>query len=219
MDQQTLKHIATQLRKPQGEAATQVGEKMNDGNRHINLRAIRRLEVKPGDNILEIGMGNGFFVSSIVSVAPNVRYTGCDYSPEMVQQATVRNQAAVASGQARFLAAEAGSLAFPEGVFDKIFTVNTFYFWENPAEVLAEVYRLLKPAGTLLIGLRPKATMQHYPFVSYGFRLYDAGDITPLLSAAGFGLVSTEEEREPDQEFNGRLQRVDGLLVVARKPG
>jgi protein-L-isoaspartate O-methyltransferase len=108
MDQQTLKHIAAQLRKPEGEGATRVGEKMNDGNRFINLRAIRRLEVKPGDNILEIGMGNGFFVESVLSVAPTVRYTGCDYSPEMVQQATGLNQAAVASGQARFLTAEAG---------------------------------------------------------------------------------------------------------------
>jgi hypothetical protein len=61
--------------------------------------------------------------------------------------------------------------------------------------------------------------MQHYPFVSYGFRLYDAGDVTHLLTAAGFGSIRTEEEQEPDQEINGQPVRVDSLVVVAHKPG
>lgn len=88
--------------------------------------------------------------------------------------------------------------------------------------------RLLKPAGTLtlLLGLRPKATMQHYPFVSYGFRLYDAAEVTALLAASGCRLaasgcreVRAVEEPEPEQEFNGQAQRVDSLIVVAQKPG
>ena len=219
MDQDTRRHIAAQLRKPAGENAGQVGEKMNEGNRLLNLRAIGRLAVQPGDNILEIGMGNGAFVPLLLSAGPSVRYVGCDYSPEMVQEATSRNQAAVANGQARFLVAEAGSLPFPAGQFDKILAVNTIYFWEHPEEILAQLHRLLKPAGTLLLGLRPKATMQHYPFVSYGFRLYDAAEVTALLAASGFREVHAVEEPEPDQEFNGRVQRVDSLIVVAQKPG
>ncbi len=219
MDPNTLKQIAAQLRKPEGEMAAQVGEKMNEGNRLLNLRTIGRLSVASGDHILEIGMGNGSFVPVILSVAPTVRYTGCDYSPEMVGQALARNQVAVENGRARFLVGDAGSLPFPESQFDKVLTVNTIYFWEQPEAVLAGLYRVLKPGGTLLIALRPKATMQHYPFVSYGFRLYDAGEVTRLLSAAGFRVVSTEEEQEPDQEIGGQPVRVDGLVVVAQKPG
>jgi hypothetical protein len=60
--------------------------------------------------------------------------------------------------------------------------------------------------------------MQHYPFVSYGFRLYDAAEVTALLAAASFRPVRAVEEPEPDQEFNGQAQRVDSLLVVAQKP-
>ncbi len=219
MDQDTRRYIAAQLRKPAGERAAQVGEKMNEGNRLLNLRAVSQLSVQPEDTLLEIGMGNGAFVPLLLAAGPAVRYVGCDYSPEMVQQATSRNQAAVANGQARFLVAEAGSLPFPEAQFDKILAVNTIYFWEHPEEILAGLHRLLKPAGTLVLGLRPKATMQHYPFVSYGFRLYDAAEVTALLAASGFRAVRAVEEPEPDQEFNGLFQRVDSLLVVARKPG
>lgn len=191
---------------------------MNEGNQLLNLRAIGQLAVQPGDSILEIGMGNGAFVPLLLSAGPSVRYVGCDYSPEMVEQATSRNQAAVANGQARFLVAEAGSLPFPAGQFDKILAVNTLYFWEHPEAILSQLHRLLKPAGTLLLGLRPKVTMQHYPFVSHGFRLYDAAEVTALLAASGFREVRAVEEPEPDQEFNGQAQRVDSLIVVAQKP-
>jgi hypothetical protein len=61
--------------------------------------------------------------------------------------------------------------------------------------------------------------MQHYPFVSHGFRLYDAAEVTALLAASGFPEVRSVEEPEPDQELDGQAQRVDSLIVVAQKPG
>lgn len=67
MDEETLKAIADQLRQPTGEYAIQVGEKMNEGNLHINLNTFEVLNLVAGDNILEIGMGNGFFVKNILS--------------------------------------------------------------------------------------------------------------------------------------------------------
>ena len=59
MDEEKLKTIAAQLRQPSGEYAIEVGKKMNEGNHDINLYTIKALNLKPGDNILEIGMGNG----------------------------------------------------------------------------------------------------------------------------------------------------------------
>ena len=43
MDEETLKAIAGQLRQPTGEYAIQVGEKMNEGNLHINLTLLKLL--------------------------------------------------------------------------------------------------------------------------------------------------------------------------------
>ena len=42
-------------------------------------------------------------------------------------------------------------LPFADNAFDKIITVESFYFWPDPAENLKEVYRVLKEQGTFLL--------------------------------------------------------------------
>ena len=73
------KTLAEQLRQPEGSLGIKVGENMNKGNRLMNLETIRQLEIAENDNILEIGMGNGYFVKDIITAATNVTYTGCDF--------------------------------------------------------------------------------------------------------------------------------------------
>lgn len=56
------------------------------------------------------------------------------------------------------------SLSFADDTFDKITTVESFYFWPAPQENLKEVRRVLKPGGTFVLvadtynkeGLDPK---------------------------------------------------------------
>ena len=43
------------------------------------------------------------------------------------------------------------ALPFADDGFDKIITVESFYFWPDPAENLKEVYRVLKEQGTFLL--------------------------------------------------------------------
>lgn len=102
MDEETLKEIAGQLRQPTGEYAIQVGEKMNEGNLHINLNTFEALNLAEDDNILEIGMGNGFFVKNILSAHNSIKYTGCDYSEIMIDEARKQNTNFIASGKAEF---------------------------------------------------------------------------------------------------------------------
>src|SRR5690349_11633365 len=86
------KTLACQLRHPEGELGIKVGENMNKGNRLMNVETIRQLQVADNDNILEIGMGNGFFVKDILGAAENVRYSGCDFSETMIKEASVLNK-------------------------------------------------------------------------------------------------------------------------------
>ena len=92
MDEQQLQSIAQQLRKPDGEQGVMVGSMMNEGNRIINEYVLEMLDVQQGEKVLEIGMGNGYFVKDIVSTASNIEYTGCDYSETMITESGEMNK-------------------------------------------------------------------------------------------------------------------------------
>lgn len=212
-----LKVIAGQLRQPTGEYAVQVGEKMNEGNLHINLNTFEALNLSSGDKILEIGMGNGFFVKNILSADSSIKYTGCDFSEIMVAEARRQNENFIASGQAQFYNADANELPFETSIFDKVFSINTLYFWDNPQIVLAEIWRVLKPKGQITISVRPKSIMEHYPFVKYGFKTFTRKDLTELISKNNFKVVDILEKDEPEIEINGELTKTATLLVTAKK--
>src|ERR1044072_8000254 len=128
------KTLAAQLRQPEGTLGIKIGENMNKGNRLMNLQSIRQLEISDHDNILEIGMGNGFFVRDIINAATNVSYTGCDFSETMIREAKELNVSI--AGNARFTLCNATQLPFKDGSFEKVFTVNTIYFWEDAKQIL-----------------------------------------------------------------------------------
>ncbi len=217
MEEEKLKAFAKQLRKPEGEYGREVGEKMNEGNRYINESTIRELSVGPGDSILEVGMGNGFFVKDILSVDASVRYAGCDFSADMIEESVRRNKNYIEEGRARFVEGNVESLPFEDGSFNKAFTINTLYFWENREKALSEFRRVLKPGGKLLIAIRPKANMEQIPFTQYGFSLFSKEDLSALLTANGFKVINTTEIEEPEKEVNGKKVVLDTLIVAAEK--
>ena len=181
MDEKLAKYIAQQLRKPNGEKAVEIGEKMNEGNQLINLNTINSFQVKNNDQILEIGMRNGFFVRDILSKNKSINYFGCDYSEIMVEDASLRNIRFIKMGRAEFYLADSKKLPFEKHMFDTIFTINTIYFWENPKAALFEISRVLKPGGKIIIAIRPKSEMIHYPMTKYGFKMYTRNDLIKLL--------------------------------------
>ena len=51
--------IARQLRKPFGAFAKTIGERMNESNRNLYKLVLQHLQLHAGDQVLEIGFGNG----------------------------------------------------------------------------------------------------------------------------------------------------------------
>lgn len=217
MDKETLQAIANQLRQPNGEHAIEVGEKMNEGNLQINLNTIEALQLSANDNVLEIGMGNGFFVKNILSKDKNINYSGCDFSSVMVDEASLINKEYIKAGHAQFYFASADHLPFQMETFNKVFSVNTLYFWENPERVLSEISRVLRPKGQVFISIRPKSIMRLYPFVKFGFQMYSKEDLRDLLTQNGFKVVSIIEKEEPDQKIGDVEMKVSTLIVCGEK--
>lgn len=215
MDEQQLQSIAQQLRKPEGEQGIMVGSMMNEGNRMINEYVLETLNAQQGEKILEVGMGNGYFVKEVVSAASNIEYAGCDYSETMIAEANEMNKDLVEACKARFHHVKAENLPFPDDSFDKAFCVNVIYFWEQPAKELAEIHRVLKPGGKFVVGIRPKHAMLKMPFTKYGFTMYSKEELVALLERHGFKTTNILEKQEPPQEVNGMMVYPESLVVEA----
>ncbi|HCS21860.1 MAG TPA: class I SAM-dependent methyltransferase [Bacteroidetes bacterium] len=215
MTEEQYQSLAAQLRQPHGEFGLQVGNNMNVGNVHINKNTIGLLELSVNDEVLEIGMGNGFFVKDLFVVEPSVRYTGLDFSPLMIEEASRNNAELIQEGKVNFRLGAADAIPFDDSTFTKIFTINTLYFWDNPERILAELRRVLKKEGELFISIRPKEVMQHYPFVKYGFAMYTKEEVGALLEKNGFQVIAAIETDEPEQQIGEIKIQVKSLIIQA----
>src|SRR4051794_20519914 len=160
--------------------------------------AVERLGVGPGDRILEIGSGGGTAVALVCErLAPGQGViTAVDRSATAVKRTTERNAAYIADGRAMVLAApftSAGMAGFPDGAFDKIFSVNVSLFWIGSAtEEFALLHRLLSPGGTMFAcwGRGPTPGRSDAIAARALARFTDAGFATRLYSEQGLQCVA-----------------------------
>lgn len=138
-------------RKPQGEEGTQMLLRMNDSHAAVTQWALGFLDIRESDHALDIGCGGGATLARLSARIGPGHVTGVDYSPVSVALSRETNAADVSSGKMDVQEASVEALPFGDDTFDKIVTVESFYFWPNPVENLAEVRRVLKPGGVFLL--------------------------------------------------------------------
>jgi len=188
--------LASQLRCPSGEQASEIALGMNQANASLNKKCIKLLSPTNNESVLEIGPGNGAFVQDIINEAEGITYKGLDWSDEMVSQAEQLNKILVALRCAQFQQGNSNLLPFENASFDKVLTIHTLYFWDKPKEHLAEIRRVIKPSGTVCIAFGNSEFMRDLPFVSYGFELYDEQTVIKLLNSVGFLNIKTYQHHE-----------------------
>lgn len=194
MKERDLKILAQNLGNPQGEKGIEVGEMMNATNIGMTLESIKTLLIEDHEHILEIGHGNAGHLKSILRIAKNLKYTGIDISETMHHEAKRINQEF--KNQADFVLYEGEKFPFEDEVFDKIFTVNTVYFWKNPVDYLNEIYRVLKDNGTLVLTFGQRDFMEKLPFTEYNFTLYNTDEMEELISKSHFKRMKISEKEE-----------------------
>ena len=215
--EEELKEVARQLSNPDGETGIKTGERMNLSNAHMIGRGIESLNIKENEFVLEIGPGNGSHVNDILLIAGGINYSGVDISETMIAEAEKLNQNFIEDGTVSFSVSDGNSLPFSEKSFDKIVTVNTVYFWQNPVAYGQEVLRVLKTGGIFSLVFSDKSFMQQLPFTKFGFQLYDKYTAVELLENSGFTVIDTVEEMETTQSNLGEAVQRPIVIILATK--
>lgn len=139
-----------QHRYPTGLIGQLIGELMLRQHAPETEWTLRLLDLQPTDRVLEIGFGAGRGLTLALAQAYQGNVTGVDLSPTMIQAAVRRNRTAIARGQLTLLRGNVATLPFSEPLFDKLFSLHTFYFWPHPHVVCADLASLLAPGGRLV---------------------------------------------------------------------
>ena len=120
--------------------------------RVINRKAHRALcrivagFIDPGDTVLECACGTGMLSTAIAGKC--MQLTATDFSPEMLKRA---EKNCSGFGNVLFRQADILSLDFPDGIFDKVVAGNVIHLLDNPLKALAELNRVCRPGGMLVI--------------------------------------------------------------------
>ncbi|MCL4460027.1 MAG: class I SAM-dependent methyltransferase [Chloroflexi bacterium] len=108
--------------------------------------------------VLDVGCGGGHLLEMLAQQAgrkPETLY-GLDYSKEAVKQAKKRIPGAhLAQGNIHHL-------DFPDNYFNLVIACETLEHVTDPAAVLQESYRVLKPGGRLIVSI-PNGTLDNWP--------------------------------------------------------
>lgn len=111
---------------------------------------VGQLAVRPSDRVLEIGCGQGVAATMVCRLLTTGTLTAIDRSVKMVEAATRRNAAYVASGRAEFLIASLEDMFLGDRRFDLVFAVRVGLFHRDPDRARALVEPWLAPGGRVL---------------------------------------------------------------------
>jgi ubiquinone/menaquinone biosynthesis C-methylase UbiE len=194
--------IASQLRKPSGFCGRHLASRfMNWSNADLNRQTLVSLSLEPDDRVLELGFGAGDLISRVAAVLAKGSIAGIDFSPEMVEVCTKRFASLIAAGRIELRCASAEALPYGADEFTKACTVNTVYFWLDPAVPMRELWRVLRVGGRLVVGFVPRTTLGKFPFTRYGFTHYDPDQISRLFADAGFRSIEMISGTDRRGEF------------------
>ncbi|GGU15139.1 class I SAM-dependent methyltransferase [Streptomyces lateritius] len=190
----------------------------------------KKLDLPAGAHVLDAGCGSGVVARAMASRF-GLKVTGIDVLDFNIRQARRINARAALETRNRFEWGDFHRLDFPDESFDGAYSMETLVHAHDVQQVLAEMFRLLRPGGRLvLIGpttapledMSPqsRAVMEPYfqDMACHGLQHYSTGDLERILEKVGFHVdevLDVTENHLPTTTALHDLFRVPYALVGA----
>jgi arsenite methyltransferase len=187
--------------------------------------ALAALDAQPSDSVVDIGCGPGFYVAALAEQAASV--TGIDPSASMLAIAGRKTEG---HGNVTLLQAEAIPLPLEDASMDRALSVQVFEYIADVSAALAEIRRVLRPGGRVVLWDIDWTTLSWYAADAARMaRMTQAWDrhlvhpalpqtLSPALRAAGFADVRCDAHvfcttaMDPES-FGGNLPKILGSYL------
>jgi ubiquinone/menaquinone biosynthesis C-methylase UbiE len=153
---------------------------------------LEKLQLKPDDYFLEVACGGGVLLEMALRMVKQA--AAIDHSVDMVDLAGEANARAVADGRVEIVQGDAESLPWHADTFTCVASANAFFFYEHPAQILREIYRVLRPGGRVVIMTLGKATLAKVISGLWPLRVYADAEMDAILRQTGFDTVEVKTQ-------------------------
>jgi len=213
------------------------GEEMEDHHRYITEQTIRRMELRPGERVLDLGCGTGWatrILARMVSDGPAGfgQVVGLDVADEMVRRARAQSKD---FENVMYIWGPADKIPWEENYFDKVLSVESFYYYPDQERALAELFRVMAPRGRLFILINlyrdNHYSMRWVKELKVPVHARSEAEYLELLKAHAFEDVQAlriPDETPSPETYSGKwfanveelcdFKRIGALLLMAKKP-
>jgi arsenite methyltransferase len=199
------------------------GESMEHEHRPIALPMLARMHFDAEDRVLDVGCGGGWLVREIAARVPQGRVTGMDVADEMIERA---RGASAEVRNAEFVVGIVDAIPRDANTFDKVVSVESAYYWPEPARGLKEIFRVTRPGGSawILINYFRDNPYCHQwaKLLAVPTKLFSADEWAALFRDAGFESVAHRRIVDPTPApdiYSGRWFRDAAELAAFRREG
>ena len=179
-------------------------EALEADHHDVVAQVLPKMDIKPGMQTLELGCGTGWATRVLAAAAPGAGAVGLDVSKEMIAKAEDLHDL---TSRARYEHGTFEEVDFPDGKFDRVFSMEALYYAVDLERSVAEIHRVLKPGGEAHVVINRFTESAHSEgwaeSVGLDMAFLSIEEWTAIFQGAGFASVSTEcvfDSRGPGEE-------------------
>lgn len=200
------------------------------GPRHDYREALilrRLLPALPGPEVLNAGAGAGTLTLKLVEAG--LRVTSVDASPRLCEWVSAALRARGADGANPVVRGDLQRLPLPDAAFDAAVCAEVLEHLDDDAAALAELARVLRPGGLLLVTVpagpyrydwtdRWAGHRRRYDAAALAARLREAGFADPRVQGWGFPLTGLYHRQVYRRALRRRLEAGGGRAAGGPPP-
>jgi SAM-dependent methyltransferase len=199
------------------------GEGMEQDHRRIAEKTLALMDLAPTDNVLDVGCGAGWLLRMLAARCADGRVIGMDVADEMVRHAR-RNCADL--DNVMVVPGPSDEIPWENSFFSKAISVESAYYWPDPARGIAEIFRVLRDEGSAWILINYFRDNPHChqwgPLLKVETHLLSADEWAKMFRAAGFTDVAhgrVVDDTPAPATYSGRWFRDAAQLAAFRAEG